>query len=131
MCLKSIFCKNCKERNTVAKFNFPQAVEKTLEMAYRVLRGEDLSDEEKQELIERLLRNRVILHVGDVKLVSLFGQRLIGEDFEKSFLVVDDESYEICLDDKVLFQYVVDSGIKKNYVFITTDNRIDRVVLVK
>lgn len=132
MCLKAIFCKNCEKNIPQREIGLPQATEKTVEMAYQLLKGVQFSEEEKIELKERLEKNSLLIHVGDVKIVNKFGLNLCGDLFEKSITeAVFGDCYAVVLNDKVLFQYVVDSCLKKNSAFIVPGNRVIDVVAVR
>ena len=132
MCLKAIFCKGCEKNIPQREIGLPQAIEKTVEMAYQLLKGVQFSEEEKAELKERLEKNSLLFHVGDVKIVNNFGISLCGEQFEKSITEpVFGDCYAVVLNDKVLFQYVVDSCLKKNSAFIVPGNRVVDVVAVR
>ena len=118
-----------KKKEQVKFVGQPQSVEKTVELLYAVLRNRKLTDEERQDLIDRLDKNPVMIHVGDVKIINKLGFELFGDDFKNANTeAVNDEVYSVMYGDAQLFRYVVEYGIKKNYAFVTVGERFDPVV---
>ena len=125
------FFKKKKKQEPVKFIGQPQSVEKMVDMIYLVFKNRKLNEEEKKDLIERLDKNPVLLHVGDVKLVNKFGVELFGDDTWAKVNAEEtdtDSVYSVMYGDAQLFRYVVEYGIKKNYAFVTIGERFDPVV---
>lgn len=125
------FFKKKKKPEPVKFIGQPQSVEKLIDMLYDVFKNRKLTEEEKKDLIERLDKNPVLIHVGDVKLVNKFGEELFGNDTWSKVNAEEtdtDSVYSVMYEEAELFRYAVEYGIKKNYAFVTVGERFDPVV---